>query len=100
MQHCFTGRARPAVRLERQLADPPAVVWQALTDREQLRVWFPCDVIVAGGRWEVGLLRRLHPGTRPAGGTAAGVPGRKAYPIVTDLAAFAELVPLDHGLCV
>jgi hypothetical protein len=25
---------------------------------------------------------------------------RKACPIVTDLAAFAELVPLDHGLCV
>ena len=27
-------------------------------------------------------------------------PRRKAYPVVTDLAAFAELVPLDHGLCV
>jgi PPOX class probable F420-dependent enzyme len=27
-------------------------------------------------------------------------PEREAYPIVTDLAAFAELVPLDHGLCV
>jgi PPOX class probable F420-dependent enzyme len=27
-------------------------------------------------------------------------PQRKAYPTVTDLAAFAELVPLDHGLCV
>jgi uncharacterized protein YndB with AHSA1/START domain len=46
--------ARPAVRLERQLPDPPPVVWQALTDREQLRSWFPCDVIVEGGRWEVG----------------------------------------------
>lgn len=45
---------RPAVRLERLLPDPPAVVWRALTDREQLRAWFPCDVIVAGGRWEVG----------------------------------------------
>jgi uncharacterized protein YndB with AHSA1/START domain len=29
-------------------------VWRALTDREQLRAWFPCDVIVEGGRWEVG----------------------------------------------
>jgi uncharacterized protein YndB with AHSA1/START domain len=47
-------RARPAIRLERRLPDPPAVVWQALTDREQLRTWFPSDVIVAGGRWEVG----------------------------------------------
>jgi uncharacterized protein YndB with AHSA1/START domain len=46
--------ARTAVRLERQLADPPGVVWQALTDREQLRAWFPCDVIVDGGRWQVG----------------------------------------------
>jgi uncharacterized protein YndB with AHSA1/START domain len=45
---------RPAVRLERQLSDPPEVVWQALTDRERLRVWFPCDVIVEGGRWVVG----------------------------------------------
>ena len=45
---------RPAVRLERHLADPPSVVWQALTDREQLRSWFPCDVVVKGGRWEPG----------------------------------------------
>ena len=32
------------------------MVWQALTDREQLRSWFPCDVIVAKSRWEVGAL--------------------------------------------
>jgi uncharacterized protein YndB with AHSA1/START domain len=50
----LTDRARPAVRLERHLPDPPDVVWQALTDREQLRSWFPSDVIVAGGHWEVG----------------------------------------------
>jgi uncharacterized protein YndB with AHSA1/START domain len=50
----LTDGARPAVRLERHLPDPPAVVWQALTEREQLRSWFPCDVIVEGGRWEVG----------------------------------------------
>jgi uncharacterized protein YndB with AHSA1/START domain len=50
----LTGGARPAVRLERFLPDPPPVVWQAITDREQLRSWFPCDVVVAGGRWEVG----------------------------------------------
>jgi uncharacterized protein YndB with AHSA1/START domain len=46
--------ARPAVRLERHLPDPPATVWRAITDREQLRSWFPCDVLVAGGSWEVG----------------------------------------------
>ena len=50
----LTQGAQPAVRLERHLPDPPAVVWQALTDREQLRSWFPCDVIVEGGRWQVG----------------------------------------------
>jgi uncharacterized protein YndB with AHSA1/START domain len=50
----LTDGTRPAVRLERHLPDPPSVVWQAITDREQLQSWFPCDVIVAGGRWEVG----------------------------------------------
>jgi uncharacterized protein YndB with AHSA1/START domain len=50
----LTDGARPAVRLERHLFDPPAVVWRALTDREELRAWFPCDVIVDGGRWAVG----------------------------------------------
>jgi uncharacterized protein YndB with AHSA1/START domain len=50
----LTNRMRPAVRLERHLTDPPPVVWQALIDREQLRSWFPSDVIVTGGRWKVG----------------------------------------------
>jgi uncharacterized protein YndB with AHSA1/START domain len=52
--HLDLGGAGPAVRLERYLPDPPAAVWQAITDRAQLREWFPCDVIVDGGRWEVG----------------------------------------------
>lgn len=46
--------ARPVVRLERHLPDPPSIVWRAITDREQLRSWFPCDVVVEGGRWKVG----------------------------------------------
>lgn len=49
-----TDATRPAVRLERHLPDPPPVVWAAITDREELRAWFPCDVIVDGGRWRVG----------------------------------------------
>jgi uncharacterized protein YndB with AHSA1/START domain len=49
-----TRGGRPAVRLERHLHDPIFVVWEALTDREQLRRWFPCDVIVAHGNWEIG----------------------------------------------
>ncbi len=50
----LTGMQRPAVRLERHLVDPPAVVWRAITDRDRLRSWFPCDVEVSGDRWEVG----------------------------------------------
>jgi uncharacterized protein YndB with AHSA1/START domain len=46
--------AQPAIRLERVLADPPAVVWRALTERDQLRSWFPSDVVVDGGEWVVG----------------------------------------------
>jgi uncharacterized protein YndB with AHSA1/START domain len=50
----LTDRARPAVRLERDLADPPAIVWQALTEPERLRDWFPCEVIVDAGQWVPG----------------------------------------------
>jgi uncharacterized protein YndB with AHSA1/START domain len=49
-----TEDGRTSVHLERRLADPPETVWRALTDREELRSWFPCDVIVEGGRWVVG----------------------------------------------
>jgi uncharacterized protein YndB with AHSA1/START domain len=49
-----TTGPKPGVRLERHLADPPTVVWRAITEREQLKAWFPCDVVVEGGRWEVG----------------------------------------------
>lgn len=48
------GGGRPAVSLERRLPDPPATVWRAITDREELRSWFPCEVVVAGGEWVVG----------------------------------------------
>jgi uncharacterized protein YndB with AHSA1/START domain len=47
----ITHATGPAVRLERRLPDPPDVVWRALTEREQLRAWFPSDVI---GEWKVG----------------------------------------------
>lgn len=50
----LTDGARPAIRLERQLPDPPEIVWRALTERDQLRSWFPCDVIVEGGEWVPG----------------------------------------------
>jgi uncharacterized protein YndB with AHSA1/START domain len=50
----LTEGARPAVQLERLLKDPPAIVWRALTERDQLRSWFPSDVIVEGGEWVPG----------------------------------------------
>jgi uncharacterized protein YndB with AHSA1/START domain len=50
----LTTNDRPTLRIERQLLDPPSVVWSALTDREQLRSWFPSDVVVEGGVWKVG----------------------------------------------
>jgi uncharacterized protein YndB with AHSA1/START domain len=50
----LTNGAMPAVRLERDLPDPPETVWRAVTEREQLRSWFPCDVIVEGGEWVPG----------------------------------------------
>lgn len=49
-----TDGTRPAVRLERHIPDPPSVVWHAITQREQLKSWFPCDVIIDGDVWEVG----------------------------------------------
>jgi uncharacterized protein YndB with AHSA1/START domain len=48
----LNDRARPSVRFERHLADPPSSAWQAITDRERLRSWFPCDVVVAAGEWK------------------------------------------------
>ncbi len=50
----LTDGTRPAIKLERLLPDPPATVWRALTDRDQLRSWFPSDVLVEGGRWVPG----------------------------------------------
>ncbi|MCQ4084476.1 SRPBCC family protein [Streptomyces sp. RB6PN25] len=36
---------RPVIRFERVLSRPPQAVWRAITDREELKAWFPCDVI-------------------------------------------------------
>lgn len=42
---------RYILRIERRLGEPPEKVWRALTGRELLRQWFPCDV---KGDWTVG----------------------------------------------
>lgn len=36
---------RSGLRYERQLVHPPAKVWRALTESEQLRQWFPADIV-------------------------------------------------------
>jgi uncharacterized protein YndB with AHSA1/START domain len=41
------------VSLERHLETTSAELWSDLTDRDRLRSWFPCDVIVEGGAWRV-----------------------------------------------
>jgi len=43
--------------LERRLAHPPEKVWRALTERDLLKQWFPCDV---EGEWSVGAPLRFH----------------------------------------
>lgn len=43
--------ARPILRFERHLSKPPAEVWRAITDRDELNEWFPHDV---EGEWKVG----------------------------------------------
>ncbi len=68
----LTGAERPSIRLERLLVDPPSVVWSALTDREQLRSWFPCDVVVAGGEWRVGAEIAFHFGVEMDGTVLTG----------------------------
>jgi uncharacterized protein YndB with AHSA1/START domain len=47
-----TGPANPIVRLERELPDPPATVWRALTEPEHLKAWFPCTIET--DEWRVG----------------------------------------------
>lgn len=47
-----TAGTRPVIRFERLLARPPEEVWRAITDREELKAWFPCDVIADA--WEPG----------------------------------------------
>jgi uncharacterized protein YndB with AHSA1/START domain len=50
----ITEGERPSIRLERYLDDPPDVVWQSLTEPTQLATWFPCQILVEGGSWQVG----------------------------------------------
>jgi uncharacterized protein YndB with AHSA1/START domain len=97
----LTDGARPAVRLERHLLDPPPIVWTALTDRDELRAWFPCDVIVEGGRWRVGApitfdFAPEHDMTLTGEVLAVDEPRVLAFTWGDDSLRF-ELSPLDGG---
>ena len=47
------------LRFERELAHPPEKVWRALTEREQLKAWFPQAIV---GEWRVGGALRFESG--------------------------------------
>lgn len=49
--------SRYVLRVERRLGEPPEKVWRALTNRELLKRWFPCDV---EGEWTVGAPLRFE----------------------------------------
>jgi uncharacterized protein YndB with AHSA1/START domain len=53
----LSARGLPVLHFDRQLTRPPAAVWRALTDREELKAWFPCDIITEG--WKVGASLRF-----------------------------------------
>ena len=44
--------SRWQLRFRRELAHPPQRVWQALTETDELRKWFPDQIVV--GEWKVG----------------------------------------------
>ncbi|NUP47187.1 MAG: ATPase [Catenulispora sp.] len=96
------GPQGAAVRLERVLPDPPEVVWQALTDRDQLKAWFPCDVIVEGGLWRPGAAITFPFGPEADNVTLTGEvlevrePELLAFTWAEETLRF-ELVPHDGG---
>jgi uncharacterized protein YndB with AHSA1/START domain len=55
LEHTDAG---PRLRFVRALAQPPEVVWRAITEPAQLAIWFPQRVSVE--RWEVGARLRFE----------------------------------------
>lgn len=91
--------ARPSVRFERVLGDPPAAVWRALTDAQELKSWFPAEIVA--DRWEAGAaLTFVFPGHDEY--TMGGVvlecdePRVLAYTWGEETLRF-ELTPTDSG---
>lgn len=49
---------RPVLRFERQLPKPVETVWQAVTDPNELRSWFPTRIEIS--EWRVGAAMEHH----------------------------------------
>ncbi|HLM18645.1 MAG TPA: SRPBCC domain-containing protein [Acidimicrobiia bacterium] len=49
---------RPILRFERHLSKPVAVVWDAVTDPDEMRAWFPTRIEVA--EWKIGATLTHH----------------------------------------
>jgi uncharacterized protein YndB with AHSA1/START domain len=89
---------RAVIRFERDLPDPPAVVWRAITDRAELKAWFPCDVIVES--WTTGASLEFvfteHAVTLTGTVLAVDEPRRLAYTWGEETLRF-ELAPTSSG---
>lgn len=60
-----TGGYEYTLSIVRRFEHPPEKVWRAITERELLKQWFPCDVI---GDWKVGAkLRFVFPPAQAEG---------------------------------
>ena len=51
-------RRSPVLRFERHLAKPVEVVWNAVTDPDEMRAWFPTRIEIA--EWKVGATLTHH----------------------------------------
>jgi uncharacterized protein YndB with AHSA1/START domain len=90
---------KPILRFERFLPRPIDDVWRAVTDPEEMRVWFPTRIEV--DRWETGATLRHHFDDQPLDPIPGTVvecapPHRLVFTWGEDTIGF-ELSPADGG---
>lgn len=91
--------ARPVLRFERNLPEPPEEVWRAVTDPVEMRSWFPTRIEIE--EWKVGAELTHHFDEHdidPLPGTVLewDPPCRVSFTWGTDTISF-ELTPSAHG---